>query len=232
MAETLSATGDAPVALESGDRLTREEFERRYEALTDLKRAELIEGVVYVPSPVRLRRHGAPHSDLITWLGVYRVSTPGVVVGDNASIRLDTDNEPQPDAFMMIDPNHGGQARIDADDYVVGGPELVAEVSSSRVSYDLGPKLHVYRRNRVQEYLVWRVLDREIDWFVLRGSQYERLASDSEGILRSRIFAGLWLDASSLIAGDLVRVHDVLKQGLATPDHGALLQKLERNLQE
>lgn len=106
--------------LENGDWLTRMEFERRYEAMTDVKKAELIEGVVYMPSPVRLRQHGRPHIQISGWLLTYEASTPGVMAADNASTRLDLDNEPQPDALLMIDPQRGGQARITADDYVEG----------------------------------------------------------------------------------------------------------------
>ena len=144
--------------LENGDRLTRPEFERRYEAMPHLKRAELIEGEVYVGSRVRHRRHSKPHSQIHGWLSVYVAGTPGVDAGDNGSIRLDLDNEPQPDAYLMIQPEHGGQARISEDDYVEGPPELVAEIASSSVSYDLGKKLNSYRRNGVLEYVVWRCL--------------------------------------------------------------------------
>src|SRR3954471_14731961 len=90
--------------LENGDRLTRSEFERRYESMMDLKKAELIEGIVYMPSPVRHGRHGHPHNHVSTWLGVYEAGTPGVEAGDNATIRLDLDNEPQPDAYLIIVP--------------------------------------------------------------------------------------------------------------------------------
>ncbi len=128
----------ALLPLENGDRLTREEFERRYDAMPGLKKAELIEGVVYMPSPVRHRRHGHPHTRLVTWLGNYETDTPGVEAGDNGSIRLDLDNEPQPDGFLIILPERGGQARISDDDYVEGAPELVAEVSSSSASIDPG----------------------------------------------------------------------------------------------
>ena len=148
--------------LENGDRLTRDEFERRYEAMPHLKKAELIEGVVYVPSPVRYRHHGAPHAHLISWLGQYAAGTPGVEVSDNSTVRLDLDNEPQPDALLLIDPTCGGQARFSSDDYIEGSPELVAEVASSAVSYDSHTKLHVYRRHGVREYLVWRVLEQAI----------------------------------------------------------------------
>ncbi len=205
--------------LENGDRLTRVEFERRYNAMPELKRAELIEGVVHMPSPVRLERHAEQHGDLMTWLGTYRLHTPGVRFGDNATVRLDADNEPQPDAVVFLDPRLGGQATLDADGYLEGAPELVAEVTASTVSIDLGPKMHVYRRTQVREYVVWRVQDRAIDWFVLREGQYERLTPDEAGVYRSEVFPGLWLDPAALLAGDLVRVHQVLQQGLASPEH-------------
>src|SRR5712691_7161754 len=164
---------DVVPPLENGDKLTRAEFERRYEAMPHLKKAELIEGVVYVPSPTRLRRHGQPHAHLIGWLVAYEAGTPGVFAADNSTARLDVANEPQPDGLLLIDPARGGQARISLDDYVEGAPELVGEVSASSVSYDLHAKLNVYRRNRVREYVVWRVLDQELDWFVWREGQYE-----------------------------------------------------------
>jgi Uma2 family endonuclease len=212
--------------LENGDRLTRAEFERRYDAMPHLKKAELIEGVVYVPSPVRHRQHGAPHAQLLGWLVLYTANTPGVDVGDNSSVRLDLDNEPQPDALLFIDPTRGGQARLSVDGYIEGAPELVAEVASSSVSYDLHAKLHVYRRNGVREYLVWRVLEQEIDWFVLRAGQYERMPVDANGHLRSAVFAGLWLDPAALIRGDLATVLAVVQQGIASPEHAAFVVHL------
>src|SRR5712671_1453930 len=116
--------------LEPGDRLTRDEFERRYNAMPRGIKAELLEGVVHMPSPTRFRRHGRPHLHLITWLGYYESGTPGVEAGDNSTIRLDIDNEPQPDAVLLIDPACGGQARISADDYIEAAPEFVAEVAA------------------------------------------------------------------------------------------------------
>ena len=116
-----AANGAIP-PLENGDRLTRAEFERRYDAMPALKKAELIEGEVYMPSPVRYGRHSQPHSRLGTWLGIYELDTPGVEAGDNGTIRLDLDNEPQPDAFLIIRPERGGQARISEDDYIEGAP--------------------------------------------------------------------------------------------------------------
>jgi Uma2 family endonuclease len=213
--------------LENGDRLTRAEFERRYDAMPDLKKAELIEGVVYMPSPVRHRRHSHPHARLVGWLWVYESGTPGVELGDNGSIRLDLDNMPQPDAYLIISPERGGQVRISGDDYIEGAPELVAEVASSSVSYDLGDKLNVYRRNEVREYVVWRVDDQEVDWFVLREGRFSPLLPGPDGILRSEVFPGLWLDPAALVRGDSARVHAVVQQGLASPEHAEFLVRLQ-----
>ena len=217
---------DAVPALENGDRLTRTEFERRYDSMPHLKKAELIEGVVYVPSPVRHRQHGSPHAQLISLLGQYTANTPGVEVGDNSSVRLDLDNEPQPDALLFIDPACGGQVRISDDGIIEGAPELVAEVASSSVSYDLHAKLHVYRRNGVCEYIVWRVLEQAVDWFVLRDGQYERMSLDAQGLVHSEVFPGLWLDPAALIRGDLATVLAVVQQGLTSPEHSTFVARL------
>lgn len=206
--------------LRPGDRLTRDEFERRYRAMPDIKKAELIEGVVYMPSPVSNENHGAPHADLITWLGVYKAATPGVQVSDNATVRLDWDNEPQPDALLRIVPKCGGQSRDEAG-YIANGPEWVGEVAASSVSYDLHDKKEAYRRNGVREYLVWRVEDCAIDWFVLRGGSYEPLQPGDDGIYRSEIFPGLWLDAKALLAGDTRQVLEILNTGMRSKEHQA-----------
>jgi Uma2 family endonuclease len=218
--------GNCVPLLENGDRLTRAEFERRYAAMPQLKKAELIEGVVYVPSPVRYRRHGAPHAHIVIWLGQYAAGTPGVEVSDNSTVRLDLDNEPQPDALLLIDPARGGQTRFSPDDYIEGAPELVAEVASSSVSYDLHAKLHVYRRNGVREYLVWRVIEQAIDWFVLQAGQYERLPADASGVVRSTVFPGLWLAPEALLQGDLARLLATVQHGLASPEHAAFVARL------
>lgn len=212
--------------LENGDRLTRTEFERRYAMMPHLKKAELIEGVVYVPSPVRYTQHGAPHSYLVTWLGTYEAATPGVGGADNTTVRLDLDNEPQPDALLIVLPEHGGQSRIDADGYIAGAPELVAEVAASSASYDLHAKLNVYRRHGVREYLVWRVLDQDMDWFLLRDGQYERQAPGDDGYFRSAVFPGLWLNPAAMVRGDLATVLAVLQHGLASPEHAAFRTRL------
>lgn len=214
--------------LRAGDHLASAEFERRYEAMPGLKKAELIEGVVYLPSPVSTEDHAAPHFDLIGWLAIYKALTPGVQGGDNGTLRLDLDNVPQPDAFLRILPSHGGQSQTSDDGYVVRAPELAGEVAASSVSYDLHDKLDAYRRNGVQEYVVWRVLDRQIDWFVLRDGRYEPLTPTADGWYRSEVFPGLWLDAAALLKGDLARVFEVVQAGASTPEHGAFVRHLQQ----
>ena len=214
-------------ALEPGDHLTRFELERRYEAMPHVKKAELIEGIVYMPALVRHQKHSKPHGSLIWWLEHYSVFTPGVEVGDNGSVRLDTANEPQPDGLMFVSAEHGGRVRISEDDYLEGSPELVAEISASTASFDLHTKLQMYRRHGVQEYIVWRVLDAAVDWFALRQGDYSRLDAGANSWYRSEFFPGLWLDAAALVRGDKLAVLQALEQGLASEDHAAFIQKLK-----
>jgi Uma2 family endonuclease len=210
--------------LENGDRLTRPEFERRYEAMPRLKKAELIDGIVYVPSPVRYQQHGRRSSDLEIWLGVYSAATPGTMSAGNTTVRLDLDTEVQPDVLLRIE--QGGRSRIDADDYVAGAPELVVEVAASSASYDLHDKLRAYRRSGVQEYIVWRVLDEAVDWLALDDGAYRPLTVDAAGIVRSAVFPGLWLAVPALLAGDRAALLATLQQGLASPEHADVLTRL------
>lgn len=212
--------------LENGDRLNRYEFERRYDAMPNLKKAELIEGIVYMPAALRFKSHGQPHSRMITWLGIYEALTPGVAVADAPTVRLDVDNEPQPDAVLLITPSAGGQAQISDDDYVEGAPELIIEIAASSVAIDLHAKKQVYRRNGVKEYIVWQVLDRKISSFYLEKGEYLELSPDAGGILRSRVFPGLWLAIAELLEGNVQRVLAVLQQGLQSSEHEAFVRQL------
>jgi Uma2 family endonuclease len=194
-----------------------------------LKNAELINGVVYMAAAVRADKHGDPHADLLAWLGVYRANTPGVLVSDNASIRFDEDNMPQPDASVRLPAAAGGRATLAADGMLQGAPELVAEIAASSASYDMHDKLHVYRRHGVREYIVWRVLDAAIDWFVLREGRYEPLAPVARGkrrVLQSETLPGLWLDAQAMLAGDMARVLKVAGEGVAAKEHAAFVRRL------
>lgn len=199
--------------LENGDRLTREEFERRYAAMPNLKKAELIEGTVWMGSPVRVT-HGEPHARIMAWLGLYLMATPGVQVADNTTVRLDRDNELQPDALLRW--VEGGRSRLSEDGYLEGAPELIAEIAASSASYDLREKWRVYRRNEVQEYLVWQVYDRRLDWFHWQAGDYVLLEPEAAGIIKSRVFPGLWLAVTALLAGDLPAVQQVAAAGLAS----------------
>ncbi|MCU0542014.1 MAG: Uma2 family endonuclease [Oscillatoriaceae cyanobacterium Prado104] len=210
-------------ALESGDRLTRAEFERRYAATPEKFKAELIEGVVYVASPVRVF-HGTPHADLVTWLGVYRSATPGASVADNTTTRLDLDNEPQPDALLRI--QTGGNSTISEDGYIEGGPELVAEIASSSATIDLGAKKNAYRRNGVQEYLVWQTFENRFSWFRLQAEEFVLIEPDADGIIRSSTFPGLWLAVPALLEGNMMEVLNVLQVGIAGEAHQVFVREL------
>ncbi|OUC13096.1 MAG: hypothetical protein B0A82_19000 [Alkalinema sp. CACIAM 70d] len=211
--------------LESGDRLTRAEFERRYEATPEKFKAELIEGVVYVASPVRVF-HGTPHAALIGWLTVYWAATPGVSVADNTTTRLDMDNEPQPDALLRIET--GGSSTISDDGYIEGAPELITEIAASSAAIDLGAKQNAYRRNGVQEYLVWQTFENRLSWFRLQDEEFVLVEPDTDGIIRSRVFPGLWLAMPALLEGNIAEVLNVLHQGLADPSHQAFVQQLAK----
>ena len=214
------------VSLENGDRLTRDEFERRYDARPDLKKAELIDGVVYIPSSARSGSRARPHAALAGWLFTYAAATPDAQLHDNRTIRLDLDNAPQPDTALLIDPAAGGQTRISGNDCIEGAPELVAEVAACSASYDLHDKLHAYRRNGVQEYLVWRTLDRALDWFELADGVYRPRRPDASGFLRSRVFPGLRLALKALLRGDLAAVAQSQRDGLGDPAHAAFVDRL------
>jgi Uma2 family endonuclease len=210
--------------LEPADRLTAADFMRRYEASPQIRKAELIEGVVYIPSPARYRQHGHPESQIHTWLGTYAAFTPGVKPAGNTTVRMDPDNIPQPDVLLRLE--IGGSSRIEPDGFLVGPPELIVEVASSSASYDLGVKKNAYRRNGVQEYLVWRVLDQAFDWFILREGAYEPLAQDHDGLLKSEVFPGLWLDAGAMLDDRMDRVLETLEVGLATDAHRTFKARL------
>ncbi|AFY71956.1 protein of unknown function DUF820 (plasmid) [Thalassoporum mexicanum PCC 7367] len=212
--------------LESGDRLSRDVFERRYMAMPHIHKAELIEGTVYIASPNRLRGHGHPHAIIMGWLGFYEIYTPGVLGANNTTVCLDLCNVLQPDGLLLFEQN--GQSAISENDYVEGASELIVEVAASSASIDLHGKLEAYRRNQVQEYLVWQVYTNTFDWFYLIDSKYEQMPANPEGIICSEVFPGLWLDKHALLSGNMAKVLEVLQQGIATPEHQAFVEQLAR----
>jgi Uma2 family endonuclease len=209
--------------LVAGDHLTRGEFERRFQRMPHIKKAELIEGIVYMPSPLRYNQHAKPHSQLAGWLLLYVSETPGVEVADNATVRLDLDNEPQPDLTLIKSADKGGQTQISADDYLEGAPEFVAEIVASSSAYDLHQKKGAYRRNGVREYLAWITGENRVVWWELREGEYHEIAPDAGGLFKSGVFPGLWLDSAALLRGDLKAVLATLRRGLESPEHAAFV---------
>jgi Uma2 family endonuclease len=217
------ASGTAEPLLEPGDRLSREEFERRYERMPHLKKAELIEGIVYIPSPIRAQHHAYPQGDLAFWIGYYASETPGVKYACTPTVRLDRDNEPQPDLVLHKVPAKGGQTRISTDDYIEGAPELVVEIVGSSRAYDLHQKKGAYRRNGVREYLAWITGEQRLVWWELREGEFQEIVPLADGVLKSAVFPGLWLDIQALLRDDTKAVLATLRQGLDSPEHRAFL---------
>jgi len=214
-----------PPPLENGDRLTSMEFLHRYEAMPHVKKAELIEGIVIMASPVRTDTHSDPDSLVQTWLGNYAIATPGVKSSTNGTIRLDSDNTMQPDGSLRL---LSGQTRLE-DGYLKGCPELVLEVAASTASIALHSKLNMYRRHGAREYIAWRTFDAQLDWFVLKDEQFTLLQPDKDGIIRSSVFLGLWLNVGALLREDGVGVMETLQKGLGSPEHAAFVESLKAN---
>ena len=213
-----------PPPLKHGERLTRDEFERRYEAMPHLKKAELIGGIVYMGSPVRADIHGKPHGYIMTWIGVYCAATPGVDSLDNATVHLDPDNEVQPDALLRIDAD--GTSLLNDKGYVEGAPELIVEIAGTSADYDLHEKLDAYLRNGVAEYIVWQTQDGRFDWFHLVNEEYVPMFPDAEGLIESQAFPGLRIAVNALMGGDLATVLSELQKGLETDEHAAFVRWL------
>ncbi len=213
--------------LENGDHLTREEFHRRYEAMPENVKAELIKGVVYMASPVRVNKHGIPHARIMEFLGYYRMSTKGIALLDNVTYIIDDEYEPQPDAVLRIDEKLGGKSWVNDSDYLEGSPELIVEIASSSVSYDLYDKFEIYERQGVREYIVWRVLDQQIDWFMLDG-KYQKMEPDKHGVIESRVFPGLRLNVRAMLEDDSQKVLDDAKKGMASDKYIEFVKHLSK----
>jgi Uma2 family endonuclease len=220
----MSIVQESVPPLVPGDFLTREEFLRRWEAMPHIKFAELIRGVVYMPSPLSWE-HGDTDQNVATWLGVYKAATPGCGGAVNATWLMSEDDAPQPDNSLRIRPEHGGQSRMEGK-YAAGAPEFLAEVCVSSTSYDLHQKLEVYQEAGVQEYLAVLVREREVRWHRLVSGRFEVVLVSADGVYRSAAFPGLWLDAGALLRGDLARVLAVLHEGLDSPEHKQFVDQL------
>lgn len=213
--------------LENGDLLVAAEFLQRYESMPSLKKAELIEGTAYMPSPVSTY-HSKPDSLIQMVLGLYSVETPGVEYLPNTTVILDPENVPQPDALLRLLPQCAGRTHIDQNGYLAGPPEFIVEIAATTVSIDLHSKMRAYRRAAVREYLVWRTLDRQFDWFVLENDEYRRQSPDAHGLLTSPHFPGLTLALEPLMALDGAKVLHTLQASLQSPQHSEFVAHLAK----
>jgi Uma2 family endonuclease len=209
--------------LNNGDHMTQAEFHRIYEQMPPGFKAELIGGIVYVASPLKLG-HGTTHPALTTLYFAYAGHTPGVQTGDNTTILLGEDGEPQPDIFLRILPEYGGQSRTSRKDYVKGPPELLTEVADSSRSIDLHSKRRDYQRYGVLEYLVLCLRERLLRWFDLRNDRELHVGAD--GLVRVYTFPGLWIDVEAVLTLDYQRLMAGLQLGLATAEHAAFVHRL------
>jgi Uma2 family endonuclease len=220
----MATVGEEVPELVQGDFLSRDEFLRRWEAMPDVKRAELIRGVVYMPSPLSLE-HGDVDNQVAGWLAVYAALTPGCRASNNATWLMGEDEAPQPDTSLRILPECGGQSRVEGR-YAAGAPEFLAEVCISSTAFDLHQKLEVYEEAGVQEYLAVLMREREVRWHRLTGARFQVLPAPADGVYRSAAFPGLWLDAAALLRGDLARGLAVLHDGIKSPEHKQLVDQL------
>ena len=210
--------------LRHGERLTQPEFHRRYEAHPDGTKFELIGGVVYLTSPMR-NPHGELSAALGTAFGNYVAATPGAQLFSDVTTILSAQAEPQPDLVLRIRPSHGGRTRDDADQYVHNGPELVAQVADSTVPLDLGARRDDNQQAGVIEYLVVDVPRQRLHWFDFRAGGEIR---ERGGVMRSRVFPGLWIARAALLAADLPALLAVVQQGIASNPHAQFVERLER----
>lgn len=214
--------------LESGDRLSAAEFLHRYEAMPEVKKAELIHGTVFMGSPVRFTQHAQPDSLLQAWIVTYAAHTPGLMTAGNVTLRLSPEDVPQPDSVLLIDPRFGGKTKTDPKGYLTGSPELVIEVAASSVSIDAHDKVELYSAASIPEYLIFRTEDMQVDWQTLEGKSYSLLKPDSQGVVKSKVFPGLWLDVPALLKGDAASVLGTLQRGLESAEHTAFVKELQQ----
>jgi Uma2 family endonuclease len=177
-----------------------------------------------MPSPLT-RQHGVSDGRISTWLGVYHAYTPGTETGSNATTIMEG-NSPQPDDYLRVLPEYGGQSRDDGQ-FVGGASELLVEVSVSSASYDLNQKLDLYERAGVPEYLAILMREQEIRWHRLTSKGYH-LLRPAAGIFKSKVFPGLWLDGDALLSHDSAKVLATLQKGLQSAEHAAFVKKLAK----
>ncbi len=204
--------------LSNGDRLTAKEFCRRWDAMPELKHAELIGGQVYVNPPISAGSHGIPQGNILVWLWHYAVATEGVQQISESSVHFGPQDLPQPDVQLRVKDQFGGASRLVRGE-LHGAPELIVEVAASSAKHNLQIKKPRYAKHGVQEYLVWIVREKRFVWFALEAGEYVELPASRSGILKSRVFPGLWLDSKGLLADNWPKILGTLRKGMETPEY-------------
>ena len=210
-----------------GEQLPREEFMRRWEAMPDLKFAELIDGIVHMPSPIS-RIHCDFHARLFGWLWTFGSATPGCTLLPAGTWLMSDDSAPQPDLAFCILSERGGQSSIEGE-YSAGVPELIVEISYTTGARDSGIKQRLYERSGVLEYIIVKPQKRQIVWNELAAGKYREIQPGADGLLRSRVFPGLWLNAEALWNNDHTALSKAIQQGTSTPEHAGFVRKLASN---
>ena len=221
---TLTRLKSRATTLHNGDRMSRDEFHRLYRQLPEDVAAELIGGVVYMAAAMR-RKHGTNLLPLGSVFFAYESQTPGTEAGDNTTVLLGDEGEPQPDLYLRVLPDFGGQSQTTPDNWIEGPPELVAEIAHSSRSIDLHAKRDDYARYGVREYLVLSLDEPKLYWFDL--ARNETVLPDADGILRLRTFPGLWIHETALVAKNFQQLMSTLQLGLATPEHTRFVEQLQ-----
>lgn len=204
--------------------MSREEFIARWEQMPEVKNAELIDGVVYMPSPVSFI-HGSFDAPFHLLIGYYTAETPGCDWLPNTTWLM-LESAPQPDISLYIRPEAGGRTG-EVKDLIAGAPELAIEITKSSRTYDLGPKLALYQRAEVQDYVAALIEEQRIEWRILEQGSYVLRPPDVDGIFRSRAFPGLWVDSAALWKRDSKRLLAVLQEGLQSEEHARFVETLK-----
>jgi Uma2 family endonuclease len=215
--------------LHDGQRLDQPTFHELYLRTPEDFRAELIDGVVHVMSSPVSPKHGRPFASINGWIYNYSIETSGTIIQGDTTTKLGPRSEVQPDCALLIDPDFGGQTGEDLKGYTTGCPELVVEISSSTLQLDLNAKKRAYEEAGAKEYVVYDEPHRTFHWFALRDGKFELLPKSEDGVYRSEVFPGLWLDEAAFVANDGLGVMAALRPGLQSPEHADFVERLRQN---
>jgi len=213
--------------LKAGDVLTRDEFLRLWDAHPEIKKAELIGGIVYMPSPVGFD-HGDYDNRNATWLGTYAAFTPGTRASSNATALMGED-APQPDEHLRLLAEAGGRTGV-VDKLLTGPPELASEIVHTSAAYDLHQKRDLYEASGVFEYVAILLHEQEIRWHLLQDGKYQLLEPSPGGVWKSVTFPGLWLHGPAMLAEDMAKVLATLRRGLRSAEHAKFVEQLRKKM--